>query len=168
MVQFRRMAFGGALVALGYLLGTFSPFAPVRAQDAGGLPSDDAAKKILDVNEKLKGAVDALKLESRYESVTKVANPYAVLVGGLNSKEDLDAGHGVDPDTYAALYVAAFDMKKLNLRDDSLSEWVDISQLDYDGEGRLTYAGKIVRIYPVSRLKKLRAQRLVLSGEVKK
>lgn len=168
MVQFRRIAFGGALVALGYLLGTFSPFTSVRAQEAGGLPSDDAAKKILDVNDKLKGAVDILKLESRYEAVTKAANPYAVLVGGLNAKEDLDAGHGVDPDTFAALYVAAFDMKKLNLRDDTLAEWVDISQLDYDGDGRLTYGGKVVRIYPVSRLKKLRAQRMVLSGDVKK
>ena len=167
MVQLKRFAFGGALLALGYLLGTCSPFAPARAQDATNLPSDDSTKKILEANEKLKAAVEALKLESRYETVTKGVNAYAVLVGGLNAKEDLEAGQGVDPETFAALYTAAFDMKKLNVRDESLADWVDLTQLDYDAAGRLTYGGRIVRIYPVSRLKKLRAQRLVLSGETR-
>lgn len=167
MVQFRRIAFGGGLLALGYLLGTCSPFAPVRAQDAGGVPSDDATKKIVEANDKLKSAVEALKLESRYEAATKGINPYAVLVGGLNVKDDLESGKGVDPETFAALYTAAYDLKKLNIKDDSLAEWVDIAQLDYDGEGRVTYGGKVVRIYPVSKLKKLRAQRLVLIGEAR-
>jgi hypothetical protein len=167
MVQLRRIAFGGALVALGYLLGTCSPFAPVRAQEDGGLPSDDATKKIVDANDKLKAAVESLKLESRYEAATKSVNPYAVLIGGLNAREDLESGKGVDPETFAALYTAAYDMKKLNLKDDSLADWVDTAQLDYDGEGRLTYGGKVVRIYPVSKLKKLRAQRMVLIGEAK-
>lgn len=167
MVQLKRIAFCGALIALGYLLGTCSSFAPARAQDATSMPSEDATKKILDANEKLKAAVEALKLESRYESVTRGINSYSVLVGGLNAKEDLEAGHGVDPETFAALYTAAFDMKKLNIRDDSLADWVDLTQLDYDAEGRLTYGGKIVRIYPVSKLKKLRAQRLVLIGEAR-
>ena len=165
MVQLKRIALGGALIALGYLLGTCNPFAPVRAQDGASAPSDEATKKIVEANDKLKAAVDALKNESRYESVTKGVNSYAVLVGGLNAKEDLEAGHGVDPETFAALYAAAYDLKKLNVRDDSLADWVEIAQLDYDGEGRLTYGGKVVRIYPVSRLKKLRAQRLVLIGE---
>lgn len=167
MVQLKRLAFCGLLIALGYVLGNCSPFASVRAQEDGGVPSEDATKKIVDANDKLKAAVEALKTESRYEAVTKGINSYAVLAGGLNAKEDLEAGHGVDPETFAALYVAAFDLKKLNARDDSLADWVDISQLDYDNEGRLTYGGKIVRIYPVSRLKKLRAQRLVLLGEMK-
>ena len=167
MVQLKRFAFGGALVALGYLLGTCIPFCAVRAQDAGSMPSDDATKKIVEANDKLKAAVDTLKNESRYESVTKGINSYAVLVGGLNAKEDLEAGHGVDPETFAALYAAAYDLKKLNVRDDSLAEWVELAKLDYDGEGRLTYGGKVVRIYPVSRLKKLRAQRMVLIGEAR-
>ncbi len=167
MVQLKRFAFGGALVALGYLLGTCSPFSPARAQDASSMPSDDATKKIVEANDKLKAAVDTLKNESRYESATKGINSYAVLVGGLNAKEDLEAGHGVDPETFAALYTAAYDLKKLNLRDDSLAEWVELAQLDYDAEGRLTYGGKVVRIYPVSRLKKLRAQRMVLIGEAR-
>lgn len=167
MIQLKRLAFCGVLIALGYVLGTCSPFAPARAQEGASGPSEDTTKKIVDANDKLKVAVEALKLESRYESATRGINSYAVLVGGLNAKEDLEAGHGVDPETFAALYTAAYDLKKLNARDDSLADWVDISQLDYDAEGRLTYGGKIVRIYPVSRLKKLRAQRLVLLGEVK-
>jgi hypothetical protein len=167
MVQVKRLAIGGALVAFGYLLATYSPFMPVRAQDGASLPSDDATKKIAEANDKLKGAVEALKLESRYESATKGINSFAVLVGGLNAKEDLESGHGVDPETFAALYTAAYDLKKLNVKDDSLADWVDITQLDYDSEGRLTYGGKVVRIYPVSRLKKLRAQRLVMIGEAR-
>jgi hypothetical protein len=89
------------------------------------------------------------------------------MVGGLNAKEDLESGRGVDPETFAALYAAAYDLKKLNLKDESLADWVDIGLLDYDAEGRLTYQNKVVRIYPVSRLKKLNTQRRVLIGEAK-
>lgn len=165
MIPLKRIALAALLVATGYLLGTCGLFSPARAQEAASQPSEDSTKKILEANEKLKAAVESLKLESRYEAATKGINAYAVLVGGLNAKEDLEAGHGVDPETFAALYTAAYDLKKLNVRDDSLADWVDISQIDYDAEGRLTYGGKVVRIYPVSRLKKLRAQRLVLTGE---
>lgn len=167
MVQLKRIAFGAALVALGYVMGISGLLGPARAQEAESMPSEDSIKKIVEVNDKLKAAVESLKSESRYESVTKGVNSFAVLAGGLNAKEDLEAGRGVDPETFAALYTAAYDLKKLNVRDDSLADWVDISQLDYDAEGRLTYGGKIVRIYPVSRLKKIRAQRLVLIGEAR-
>jgi hypothetical protein len=167
MVQLKRIALCGVLVAVGYVLGTCSPLMTLRAQDGVQPPSEDATKKIVEANDKLKAVVEALRLESRYESVTKSINAYSVLSGGLNAKEDLEAGHGVDPETFAALQIAAYDIKKLNSRDDSLADWVDISQLDYDAEGRLTYGGKIVRIYSVSKLKKLRAQRLVLLGEMK-
>lgn len=165
MLPLNRLAFGAALVGLGYLLGSCSPFAPARAQDADSRPSEEAAKKITEANEKLKAAVETLKLESRYESATRHVNSYSVLVGGVNAKEDLESGHGVDPETFAALYTAAYDLKKLNIKDESLADWVEIAKLDYDAEGRLTYDGKVVRIYSVSRLKKLRAQRLVLIGE---
>ena len=53
------------------------------------------------------------------------------------------------------------------IKDESLADWIDVNQLGYDAEGRLTYQNKVVRIYPVSRLKKLNAQRRVLIGEVK-
>ena len=118
MIQLKRLAFCGVLLATGYLLGTYSPFAPARAQEAASGPSEDTTKKIVDANDKLKVAVEALKLESRYESATRGINSYAVLVGGLNAKEDLEAGHGVDPETFAALYTAAYDLKKLKARDE--------------------------------------------------
>lgn len=163
----KRMILGTGLLALGYFLGSMNPFPALRAQDGDSGPSEDSAKKIVAANDALKAAVDQLKLESRYEVATKGINSYAVMVGGLNAKDDLESGRGVDPETFAALYAAAYDLKKLNLKDDSLADWVDVNLLDYDAEGRLTYQNKVVRIYPVSRLKKLNAQRRVLIGEVK-
>ncbi len=167
MKLYRRMALGTGLLAVGYLLGSLGLFSAVRAQEGGAGPSDDSVKKIVAANDALKAAVEQLKLESRYEVATKGINSYAVMVGGLNAKEDLESGHGVDPETFAALYAAAYDLKKLSIKDDSLADWVDVNLLDYDAEGRLTYQNKVVRIYPVSRLKKLGTQRRVLIGEVK-
>ena len=167
MLTYKRMLLGTGLLMTGYLLGSLSPFAAVRAQDADAGPSDDSVKKIVAANDALKSAVDQLKLESRYEVATKGIKSFAVMVGGLNVKEDMESGHGVDPETFAALYAAAYDLKKLNIKDESLADWIDVNQLGYDAEGRLTYQNKVVRIYPVSRLKKLNAQRRVLIGEVK-
>jgi len=167
MRMFKRMALGIGLLGIGYLLGSAASFSPVRAQDAGTSPSEDSAKKIVAANDALKAAVDQLKIESRYEAATKGINSFAVMVGGLNVKDDLESGRGVDPETFAALYAAAYDLKKLNVRDDTLADWVDLNLLDYDADGRLTYQNKVVRIYPVSRLKQLSSQRRVLIGELK-
>jgi hypothetical protein len=167
MLSFKRMVLATGLLATGYVLGSLSPFVPLRAQDGDAGPSDDSAKKIVSANDALKSAVDQLKLESRYESATKGINSFAVMVGGVNAKDDLESGHGVDPETFAALYAAAYDLKKMNIKDDSLADWVDVNQLDYDADGRLTYQNKIVRMYSVSKLKKLNAQRRVLIGEAK-
>ena len=167
MMLYKRMALGTGLLTVGYMLGSFGLFSAVRAQEGDVGPSEDSAKKIVAANDALKAAIDQLKLESRYEVATKGINSYAVMVGGLNAKEDLESGRGVDPETFAALYTAAYDLKKLSLKDESLADWVDVNLLDYDAEGRLTYQNKVVRIYPVSRLKKLNTQRRVLIGEVK-
>ena len=167
MMLYKRMALGTGLLAIGFLLGSSGLFPAVRAQEGLTGPSEDSAKKIVAANDALKAAVDQLKLESRYEVATKGINSFAVMVGGLNAKEDLESGRGVDPETFAALYAAAYDLKKLNIRDETLADWVDVNLLDYDAEGRLTYQNKVVRIYPVSRLKKLNTQRRVLIGEVK-
>jgi hypothetical protein len=167
MKLYKRMALGTGLLTVGYLLGSLGLFSAVRAQEGDAGPTDDSVKKIVAANDALKAAIDQLKLESRYEVATKGINSYAVMVGGLNAKEDLESGRGVDPETFAALYTAAYDVKKLNLKDETLADWVDVSLLDYDAEGRLTYQNKVVRIYPVSRLKKLSTQRRVLIGEVK-
>jgi len=154
-------------VAMGYLLGSSSLSPLVLAQSDEAAVSEDATKKIVEAHDALKKAVDQLKLESRYESVTKGVNAYSVLVGGVNAKEDLESGHGVDPETFAALNVAVYQLKKNNLKDDQLADWVDTNLLGYDSNGHLTYRNKVVRIYSVSRLRKLNAQRMVVLGETK-
>jgi hypothetical protein len=58
-------------------------------------------------------------------------------------------------------------LKKNNLKDDQLADWVDTNLLGYDSNGHLTYRNKVVRIYSVSRLRKLNAQRMVVLGETK-
>jgi hypothetical protein len=167
MHSLRRLGVGCGLIAFGFVLGSCNHFGPVEAQEAANAPTDDTIKKIIELNGKMKATVESLRLESRYESATKEINTFAVMVGGLNVKEDLESGHGVDPETFAALYVAAYDIKKLNITDESLADWVDKSQLGYDADGRVTYGNKVVRIYPVAKLKKLRAERLALLSEGK-
>jgi hypothetical protein len=162
-----RVFSAGCLVALGYFCGSSQSIQLVQAQPAVASPSDDAIKKIIDAHDALKKAVDQLKLESRYESVTKGVNPYSVLVGGINAKEDLENGRGVDPETFATLNVAMYELKKNNVKDDLLADWVDTNLFGYDADGHLTYKNKVVRIYPISRLRKLNAQRLVVLGETK-
>lgn len=78
----------------------------------------------------------------------------AVLAGGINAVDDLESGRGVDPETFAALYA------------DEATEDVKL-HLGKDEDGRLTYKNKVVRIYPISRLKKMQAQRLIITGEAK-
>ena len=145
-----------ALVGLGYILGATQAvrFPLAFAQESLGTPSDESIKKIEDANDKLKSALESLRQEGLYKPVINGLNSYAVLAGGLDSRRDLEEGKGVDPVTFAALYAG-----------DALDEIaVDISR---DEEGRLTYKNKVVRIYPVSRLKKIHQQRQILTGEVK-
>lgn len=157
-----------SLLATGYFLGNVQISTIAQAQLEESIPSEDAIKKIRDVNTAMKNAVIQLKTESKYESVTKEINSFAVMVGGIDVKEDLEGGHGVDPETFAALNVAMYDLKKNNIKDDSLADWVDADQFSYDAEGRLMYKGKILRIYSISKLRRLNAQRHVVLEENKK
>ena len=157
----------GCLVAIGYILGSCQLSSLALAQPDDTAVSDDASKKIIEAHDALKKAVDQLKLESKYESVTKGVNAFSVLVGGINAKEDLESGHGVDPETFAALNVAVYQLKKNNVKDEQLADWVDTNLLGYDSAGHLTYRNKVVRIYSISRLRKLNAQRMVVLGETK-
>ena len=162
-----RVLTAGCLVALGYILGSCQPLPMAFAQPEDSSVSDEAAKKIVEAHDALKKAADQLKLESKYESVTKGVNSFSVLVGGINAKEDLESGHGVDPETFAALNVAVYQLKKNNIKDDQLADWVDTNLLGYDSNGHLTYKNKVVRIYSIARLRKLNAQRQVVLGETK-
>ncbi len=145
-----------ALIGLGYALGSTQAIRLplVFGQNGAGGPSDESRKKIEDANDKLKSAMDSLRQEGLYKPVINGLNSYAVLAGGLDSRRDLEEGKGVDPETFAALYAG-----------DAIDEIaVDISR---DEEGRLTYKNKVVRIYPISRLKRIHQQRQLLTGEVK-
>ncbi|HEY0983202.1 MULTISPECIES: hypothetical protein [unclassified Schlesneria] len=154
-----------SLVAFGYVLGSTQVFPLAHAQPDDVSVSEESTKKIVEAHDALKKAMEQLKLESRYESVTKGVNSYAVLVGGINAKEDLESGQGVDPETFAALSTAAYQLKKYSIKDDSLADWVDTNLLGYDNNGHLTYRNKVVRIYSISRLRRLDAQRMVILGE---
>ncbi|MCH7688590.1 MAG: hypothetical protein IH899_18235 [Planctomycetes bacterium] len=91
----------------------------------------------------------ALQQENVYNSATKGLNSFLVSTGGGDAVADLESGRGVDPETFAALYA--------DLATDEVAQ-----HLAKDEEGRLTYKGKLVRIYPIARLKELFTKR---SGE---
>jgi hypothetical protein len=142
-----------AVLGIGYLLGSSQilRLPNVLAQDKGG-PSDETVKKIQTAYDALRAAQDALKQEGLHKPVTKGLNSYAVLAGGLDCEKDLEEGKGVDPETFAALYAG----------DAVESIEPDLSR---DEDGRLTYKNKVVRIYPISRLKKIHDMRGHLTGE---
>lgn len=151
-----RVASALALIAFGFCLGRMDTASKSRliAQEEQAGPSEETTKKIQLANDALKAATESLKNETLYNAATKSINVFGVLTGGLNAVDDLESGRGVDPETFAALYA------------DDATE--DVKQhLGKDEDGRLTYKNKVVRIYPISRLKKAYAQRMVVTGEVK-
>jgi hypothetical protein len=172
-----RLFLACALVGFGYFLGSTQVFQDARAQQEDELPSEDALKKISEAYNALKSASQVLAAESRYSSITRAINPYSILVGGINVKADLESGQGVDPETFAALSVAAYDLKKNNMKeeknddDNDLSEWVTdkktskeslLDKLGFDNNGRLTYDNKVVKMYSIAKLRRLNAQRIAV------
>jgi len=148
------------LVAMGYLLGASGALRPnfLFAQEAkdpapavGGL-SDDARMKIKAAADALKTAMEALQLEQRYNPATKGMNAFAILSGQCNAAHDLEAGRGVDPETFVAL--------NLELATDELQ-----SKLGKDAEGKLTYNGTLVRLLPKSTLHQMYIARAAITGE---
>lgn len=146
----------GLALGVGYLWGnshTDISQVALAQEDAAEGPSEEAQRKIEAAYDALKVALDGLKAESLYTPATSGMNVYAVLSGGVNAIEDLESGRGVDPETFAALYA---DLATDEVR----------PHLSTDADGRLTYKNKLVRIYPVSRLKRQNNKRLVLTGEI--
>lgn len=142
------------LLAVGYLLGAsgLGLVQPLRAQEETAGPSDETRKKLQESLDSLKSTANALQQEGLYVPATRGLNAFAVTVGGVNALEDLDSGRGVDPETFAALYAG--------LAVEEVAE-----HLTEDKDGRLLYKNKLVRMYPISRLKTLYGQRLALAGE---
>jgi hypothetical protein len=148
----------GVVLTVGYVWGRWDGSDgpnSLAAQDPVAGPSEESQRKIQAANDALKVAMEGLKAESLYNPATQGMNVYGVLTGGIDAIDDLESGRGVDPETFAGLYSdLALD---------------DVQQhLSKDAEGRLTYKNKLVRIYPITRLKRQHAKRMVLTGEVQK
>lgn len=142
------------LVALGYALGASGTLAPrtLEAQGAAEAgPSEDARKKLADAFNALKAAAEPLEQENLYASATTGMNVFAVAAGGLNCINDLEEGRGVDPETYAALFAGE---GKPEIKE----------HIDFDDQNRMTYKGKVVRLYPKYRMKKIYQDRLKFAG----
>ena len=153
MQRGRQFLMISAVLTLGYLLGSAQVLKlPVVFGQEGGGPSDEAVKKIQNAFDALRTAQDTLKQEGLLKPVTKGLNCYAILAGGIDAEKDLEEGKGVDPETFAALYAG-----------DAVETVAP--ELSRDEEGRLTYKNKVVRIYPISRLKKVFEHRQELTGE---
>jgi hypothetical protein len=159
-----------ALLTIGYVLGASQLLSPqallaqgdkkygsgkgksgADAAAAQGL-SDETKAKIKAAADALRTAMEALQAEQRYDSAIKSVNAFSVLSGGGNSVKDLQAGLGVDPETFAALYAG--------LATDSIV--VDIGR---DIDGKMTYKGKVVRMYPISAIQAAYVRRADITGE---
>lgn len=114
--------------------------------------SEETRAKIKAAADAVNAAVEALKQDQQYLTCTKGINTFGVLTGGIDSVRDLESGLGVDPETFAALYAG--------LHTDELAE-----KMGRDSDGRLTFNGRLVRMYPVSRIKALYAMRATITGE---
>lgn len=154
MARNRQWVAMAAVLAFGYVLGATNVLRlpSLFGQDEQTI-SEDAQKKVQAAYDALRSAMDTLKQEGTYKPVTKGLNSYAVLAGGLDAETDLEEGRGVDPETFAALYAG------------DATEAV-AENLARDDEGRLTYKNKVIRIYPISRLKRIYEQRQIITGEI--
>lgn len=154
MARNRQWVAMAAVLAFGYVLGSTNVLRlpSLFGQDEQTI-SEDAQKKVQAAYDALRSAMDTLKQEGTYKPVTKGLNSYAVLAGGLDMETDLEEGRGVDPETFAALYAG------------DATETV-AENLARDDEGRLTYKNKVIRIYPISRLKRIYEQRQIITGEI--
>ena len=138
---------GLSCLTIGYVLGWSGAFSPepswAQEDPAAAAPaelSDETREKIQAARTALEDAMEALKTDGRYKSATKSMNCLAVLAGGFDARQDLEAGRGVDPETFAALYAGFAD---------------DDVETERDEKGRLTYKGRVIRMYPISRIKQL-------------
>lgn len=159
-----------ALLGCGYVMGStnlLSPTVllaqgddekkPAKADESkegaeGSALTEETRAKIKAAADALNAAMEALKQEGLYTSATRGMNVFSILTGGGNSLKDLESGRGVDPETFAALYA--------DMAIDELAE-----KLGRDQEQRLTFNGKVIRMYPVSRLKSLYMTRAAITGE---
>lgn len=144
----KSILFGAAMLALGYLLGTTGAVAPAAfAQAEGSGVSQDSEAKIRSAQIALQEAMEQLRQDGNYTSITDGVNAFLVLSGGGDARRDLESGNGVDPETFAALYAGK-----------AIPEIADA--LGQDDEGRITYNEKPIQMYSRKRLERMFAERL--------
>lgn len=140
-----------SLVAFGYFLGTNHTQA-VNAQGLGGNDPDPIEEAISKANGALEELKTVLVDENKYVPATKTLNVSAMMAGGVDAIADLEAGRGVDPETFAALYAGQ-----------AIDEIAP--EIDKDEKGRLTYKAKVIRLYSITRLKQVYQERLKYAGD---
>jgi len=155
MQTFLRVFLGLGLVSVGYILGSTGILTPelLQAQDAQATPmTKETRDSVKNATFAVDSALQALQGEEFYSPAIIGVNAFAVTSGGANALQDLEEGRGVDPETFAGLYAG--------LAVDEIAE-----HLDKDDEGRLTYKNKVIRMYPISRLKQMFAEREAIASE---
>lgn len=145
------------LVGLGYLVGSSGALQPAElaaqaASGGPGAPTKEIVEKVTAAHDAMKVAIEELRRTGRYQAATVGTNAFAVSVGGLDARDDLEKGRGVDPETFAGLYAG--------LEDEDIRP-----HIGRDVQGRVTYKKKVVRLYPISRIKALFKERLKYSDE---
>ncbi len=151
MTTLRMFSVAVLMMSIGYLFG-LANVGPnfANAQQATDGVSEETANKIREANRSLVDAMESLKSDGRYESVTEGPNAFLILAGGGNARQDLESGRGVDPETFAALYAGRATPEIKNM-------------LGKDEQGRLTFNDEVVRIYSKSRLERILANRTKLT-----
>jgi hypothetical protein len=149
MKTFLRIACCAGLFAAGFWCGqsrdALTPELKAQGDATRQGASDDTLRKIRIAIDAVEDAQASLENEQLYVPAIEGINSFAVLTGGLNAVQDLERGLGVDPETFVGLY-AGFATEEVS------------PKLGYDDEGRLTYDGRLVRLYPKSKLRALKAQ----------
>lgn len=147
---YRTLTFGAAMLALGYVLGAGGglglPSAFAQPEENTG-PGEESENKIRSVQRALQEAMEQLRQDGHYNTITDGMNSFLILSGGGDAQQDLDSGNGVDPETFAAIYAGK-----------AIPEIAD--QLGSDDEGRITYNDKPITIYSRKRLQRMFAERL--------
>jgi len=148
----RRLSSCAGLLLSGYLLGSHSVAGlPVlRAEPQSDTLSSAIRDRLRETDRALAETMQMLQEEKRYVPAIQGLNAFAISVGGIDAIADLESGQGVDPETFAGLYAGQ-----------AMAEVAE--HISRDGEGHLTYKGKIVRMYNAKRTGQLFALRAELT-----
>lgn len=144
----RTILSGLFLVGCGYVAGAFLN-APkeLHAQEADPTAGYEEIKDdITAVYGRLVSLQESLEAEGKHTSAVDGPNAFAVAMGGVDAIRDLEEDRGVDPETFAALYAGRANPQVF-------------PHLGKDTKGRVTYKGKLVRMYSRDKLRQLYKRR---------